>query len=105
MPASPPAISTDPAAARASPSVLLGLSVPVGGRRLSWKQLVADVSPGGCQPHAPWLAPDGAVDLPLVADLKRSGCLVGDEDRIAHLATCAAISGFYAPPELQSPEF
>lgn len=61
--------------------------------------MLDDVSGSRCQPDAARLAPDGTIDLVLIADLQRARCLPDDEDRITHLSTGPTILGGDLFPE------
>lgn len=79
---------------------------PAGGGAPSvWKESIADVARCWGQSDPSRLAPDRLVDLLLVADLQPAGDLLGQEDRIVHLAAGSAVPGFHLLPEFEWPEF
>ena len=51
-----------------------------------WKQFIANIARGGCEPNAVRLAPDGAIDLSLIPDFEQTDRFVRNKDRIAHSA-------------------
>jgi len=53
---------------------------------LFWKQLIANIARGGCEPNAVRLAPDGAIDLSPIPDFEQTDRFARNKDRIAHSA-------------------
>src|SRR3954447_2003083 len=68
------------------------------------KQFVPNVARSWCQPDSARLAPDRSIDLVLVADLQRAGRVLGQENRVTHLAAGPLILCLHFFPELHRPQ-